>query len=387
MSGVIPYGCQTIDEEDIRAVTEVLRGEFLTQGPHVESFEKTIRDFCGVRFCVAVANGTAALHLAVAALGIVGGGEGITSPITFAASANCLLYNGLKPVFADIDELTYCISPAQIASRITKDTRVIIPVHFAGQPADIREIAAFAHRNGIAVIEDAAHAIGSSYEDGSSVGSCKHSDMTTFSFHPVKTVTTGEGGAVTTNDEDLYERLLLLRSHGITRVRGRMEKDPGPWYYEMQDLGFNYRLTDIQAALGVSQFRKLHGFMKRRREIVRRYNEAFRDIGFLVTPHERPGVDSTFHLYVLQIDFPAIDTSRKQVMEMLKEKGIGTQVHYIPVHLHPYYRKVFGFSPGDFPTSEAYYEKALSIPLYPRLTDSQVESVISSVASLGCAHA
>lgn len=382
MSNFLSYGKQWIDEEDKKAVLDVLLSDFLTQGPSVAKFEKAICNYTGAKFCVAVANGTAALHLATASLDIAKGSEGITTPITFTASANCLVYDNIKPVFADIDEKTYNIDPKEITKKMSDKTKVIVAVDFAGQPADMEEISKIAKENKLYIVEDAAHAIGSEYTDGSKVGSCKYSTLTTFSFHPVKTITTGEGGAITTNDEKLYKRLLLLRSHGITKNPAELSQNPGPWYYEMQTLGFNYRLSDIQAALGVSQMNKLDKFSTRRREIVKKYNEAFSGLENIVTPFEEPGLDSTFHLYVLKIDFKKIGKSRTQVMDGLKQKNIGTQVHYIPVYLQPYYQKQFGYKAGDYPKSEAYYEEALSIPLYPKLTDKELDYIIENIKSV-----
>lgn len=378
----INYGHQYIDEEDIQSVIEVLKSDFLTQGPKVKEFEQALCDYTGADYCVCVANGTAALHLSVAAFELEKGMEGITSPITFMASANCLVYNGLIPKFVDIDPRTYLIDIRKINESIAERTKVLIPVHFAGQPVDMEKLYELTKTRNINIVEDAAHAIGSRYKDGSPVGNCKYSDMTIFSFHPVKTITTGEGGAITTNRRNLYERLLELRSHGITKDTNKLTQNPGPWYHEMQTLGFNYRLTDIQAALGISQLKKLDEFVKRRREIVTKYNEAFRNAEWLTIPFEMEEVYSAFHLYVLQIDFEKIAKSRKQVMEELKEKGIGTQVHYIPVHTQPFYKSSFGCHYGDFPLAEAYYEKALSLPLYPQMTDEDVEYVINSILEL-----
>ncbi|MCP5052127.1 MAG: UDP-4-amino-4,6-dideoxy-N-acetyl-beta-L-altrosamine transaminase, partial [bacterium] len=275
--------------------------------------------------------------------------------------------------------------------RMTAETGIIIPVHFAGQPCDMAEIVKLGKNpvtgNPVHIIEDASHAIGSHYDNSKSVGSCYYSDMTTFSFHPVKTIATGEGGAITTNSKTLYDRLMLLRNHGITKDPEKLQNnDPeftGPWYYEMQELGFNYRLTDIQAALGTSQLNKSNEFARRRREIVNTYNDAFRDIPWLTTPYERTGVYSAFHLYVLKIDFKGIGKTRTDVMMELKEKGVGTQVHYIPVHLQPYYREHYGFKPGDFPNTEDYYRQCLTIPLYPKMTDDDIKHVIEAVRSLG----
>ena len=381
---VISYGKQWIDDDDIAAVTEVLKSDFLTQGPRIDQLEKALAEYTGARYAVVVANGTAALHLAVQALNITKGKQGITSPITFAASANCLLYNGLKPGFADIEENTYCIDPVEIEKQITDETAVLIPVHFAGQPADMEHIRNIARKHGLFIIEDASHAIGSRFKNGKMVGSCCYSDMAIFSFHPVKTIATGEGGAVTTNDKDIYEKLLLLRNHGITKDPGKFKvrdsKFPtGPWYYEMQELGFNYRLTDIHAAIGLSQLKKIDRFIRRRREIVAAYNHAFKDIPWLTLPYERDGVQSAFHLYVIKIDFKRIKKTRTQVMQELREQGIGTQVHYIPVHLQPYYREQYGTREGDYPKAEGYYEHCLSIPLYPAMSDEDVHRVIAAV--------
>ncbi|MFA7252979.1 MAG: UDP-4-amino-4,6-dideoxy-N-acetyl-beta-L-altrosamine transaminase [Patescibacteria group bacterium] len=382
MEKFIPFGHQTIEEDDIAAVNQVLRSDWLTQGPNVLALEEEICSYTGAKYCVAVANGTAALHLAVLSLEIEAGCEGITTPNTFAASANCLVYADLRPIFADIRPDTYNIDLKEIKKKKTEKTKVIVAVDFAGQPADLEEIHEFAKKNSIYVIEDAAHAIGSKYQDGSRVGSCKYSDITTFSFHPAKNMTTGEGGAITTNNKDIYERLKLLRSHGITKETDKLEKNPGPWYYEMQTLGYNYRLSDIQAALGVSQIGKIERFSKRRREIVKFYNQRFTNISNLIAPFEKEGVYSAFHLYVLKIDFEAIGKSRKEVMNLLREKGIGTQVHYIPVHLQPYYQEIYGYREGDFPVAEEYYGKCVSIPLYPKMTDYDAEYVADTINSI-----
>ena len=386
MNEVISYGRQWIDEDDIQAVVEVLKGDFLTQGPKIEEFEKNICDYVGSKYCVAVSNGTAALHLAVASLEIEPGKKGITSPITFMASPNAMVYNDIRPDFVDIDAETYCLDHLKVEEKIDRDTRLIIPVHFAGQPCDMGSLYEIAQDNKLFIVEDAAHAIGSKYSDGTPVGKCKYSDLSTFSFHPVKTITTGEGGAITTNNKDLYEKLLLLRSHGITKDNSKFQienlKVLGPWYHEMQLLGYNYRLTDIQAGLGISQLKKLDRFVQRRREIVRKYNDEFKSIDWLKIPFEKPDVYSAFHLYVLQIDFSKIGKSRKKVMEELQNKKIGTQVHYIPVHTQPYYRMNFGTNWSDFPIAENYYQKALSIPLYPRMTDEDVNYVIQSIKGL-----
>lgn len=377
----IPYGRQNIDSRDINAVVSTLKSDYLTQGPAVTEFEKTICDYTGASYCVAISNATAALHIAVKALDIESGKEGITSPNTFVASSNCLIYNGLKPVFADIDPITYNIDPEEIIKRISSNTKVLIPVHFAGRPCDMVKIKNIADEKGLYIIEDAAHAIGSNYSDGSKVGNCKYSNMTIFSFHPVKTITTGEGGAITTNSKELYDKLVMLRSHGITKDPALLVENPGPWYYEMQDCGYNYRITDIQAALGTSQMRRLDDFKKRRNEIIAEYNKAFSGLDWIKIPAEDRS-DSCFHLYVVQMDFEKLGKNRAAVIEELKKKNIGTQVHYIPVHTQPYYKMNYGYKSGDYPVAENYYSKALSLPLYPKMTDEEVNLVIKSVREL-----
>ncbi len=387
MNTFIGYGKHWIDENDILAVIEVLKGDFLTQGPKTLEFEKEICQYTGAKYCVVVSNGTAALHLAVAALTIPAGKEGITSPNTFLSSSNSLIYNNLIPKFADIDPDTYCICVSEIEKQINKKTAVIIPVHFAGQPCEMKRIKTIADKTGLYVIEDAAHAIGAKYEDGTNVGNCKYSDLTIFSFHPVKTITTGEGGAITTNNKDLYEKLLELRSHGITKSADKLKyynqpKNTGQWYYEMQSLGYNYRLTDLQAALGIIQLKKLDSFVQIRRKIVNQYNKAFKGVEWLTIPYERQEVNSAFHLYVLLIDYVRICKTRQQVIEELRKKNIGTQVHYIPVHTQPYYKDNFGYNCGDYPNAEKYYKKALSIPLFPRMSSEEVDYIVENIIKL-----
>ena len=375
----IPYGTQWIENDDVQAVVEALRSDFLTQGPRIADFERAIAEYVGAKYCVAFCNGTAALHCAVKALAIPAGYEGVTSSNTFVASANCLAYNRLVPVFADIDSRTFNVTPETLHARITRKTRVLLPVHYAGQPCDMKGIAKLSEEKSLSVIEDAAHAIGSRYLDGSHVGNCRFSRMTIFSFHPVKTITTGEGGAVTTNDAELYRKLTMLRSHGITKDPEQLSQVPGSWYYEQQELGFNYRITDLQCALGACQLRKLAKFKQRRREIVTAYNKAFSRMEHLAVPHEQEGVDSCFHLYTVQIDFKALGTDRAKVMQALLDKRIGSQVLYIPVHTQPWYKKTYGYEWGDYPIAEEYYEKTLSLPLFPKMTDIDVERVIESV--------
>ena len=376
---MIGYGRQSISEEDIASVVEVLRSPFMTQGPKITEFEQKLCDYTGAKHCVLVANGTAALHIAVMALGLPAGTEGITSPITFTATANSMLYCGVRTVFADIDPESFCLSPIEAEKRITYKTKLISPVHFAGRVADMKAFRALADKYGLKLIEDAAHAIGSQYPDGSYVGNCKYSDLTIFSFHPVKTITTGEGGAVMTNDDALYQKLLLYRSHGITKDPAYLEKNPGPWYYEMQDLGFNYRMTDFQAALGISQLKRLEEFKRRRIEITKAYNDAFRGLEHFRIPSERDLEHMCFHLYAARIDYAKTGKTRAQFMADLRERGVGSQVHYIPVHLQPYYRNNFGYKPGDMPEAEAFYEQELSLPLYPSMTNDDVQLVIEAI--------
>lgn len=371
------YGKQSISHADIREVIKTLKSPWLTQGPKVVEFEQAICKYTGAKYAVAVANGTAALHLAALSLNLSPEDEVITSPITFLASANCILYAGARVKFADIDEKTVCIDPSEIKKQITSKTRGIIPVHFAGQSCDMDKIRKIARENNLFVIEDAAHAIGSEYK-GEKIGSCKYSDMTIFSFHPVKTITTGEGGTITTNSKELYERLLMLRSHGVTRDEKYLTRNDGGWYYEMHMLGFNYRLTDIQAALGVSQLEKLDKFRKRRREIVELYRKGFENNEICSMLQEKDYSHAAFHLCPVLIDFSKIKIDKKDLFEKLREKGLYLQVHYIPVHLQPYYKKI-GFKEGDYPKAEAYYRSTLSLPLYPDLKNSDVKIIIKII--------
>lgn len=381
MSGFIPYGRQLIEADDEAAVLVALRSDYLTQGPATKTFEDDLAAFVGARFCVAVSSATAGLHIAMAALDLPSG-EGITSPNTFVATANAMLYVGLHPVFADIDAGTFNLSPAAVRAAMTDRTRVIVPVHFAGLPADMETLGDLAGQNDLHLIEDAAHAIGSDYASGGRVGNGRFSAMTVFSFHPVKSMTTGEGGAVTTNDPELYERLMMLRSHGITRDPARLTDPPGTWWYEQQMLGFNYRMTDVQAALGASQLRKLDRFAARRRAIIGRYRAAFSDLPWLALPHDAGDQRVCYHLFVARFDFEAMGRSRAEVMAALAAKGVGSQVHYIPVYRQPWHAGQVRDAARQFPTNEAFYARCLSVPLYPAMTDDDVDRVISAVRGL-----
>lgn len=376
MNKYIPYGKQYIDEDDINAVIDVLKSDYITTGPKIDEFEKIFADYVGAKYAVAISNGTAALHAACNAAGIQEGDEVITSPITFAASANSILYCGGTPVFADIDSDTYNIDPDEIEKKITSKTKAIIAVHFTGQPCDIEKIRNIAIKNNLILIEDAAHALGAEYK-GKKIGSI--SDMTTFSFHPVKHITTGEGGMITTNDEKLYLKLLKFRSHGIERNYDFFEnKSQGSWYYEQVELGYNYRMTDIQAALGISQMKKLDKFINKRIEIANNYNEKLKDINNIITPFQSKHVKSSWHLYVIKLNFKNSEKFRKNIFEKLKDNGIGVNVHYIPVYRFPYYEKL-GYKKGLCPKAEDFYNNAITIPLYPGITEEELEYIESKL--------
>ena len=381
---MIFYGKQSIDENDIDAVVEVLKSDFLTQGPAIEKFEKCVAEYCGAKYAVAVTSATAALHISCLSAGL--GKDDIlwTSPITFTASANCGRYCGADVDFVDIDPSTYNMSIAELEKKLQAaeiKPRVVVPVHLAGQSCEMDKIYKLSQKYGFKVIEDASHAIGADYKE-TKVGCCKYSDMTVFSFHPVKIVTTGEGGMVLTNDKDLYEKLVLYRSHGITRDPKLMTGTAdGPWYYQQIDLGFNYRMTDMQAALGYSQMQKVNEFVSKRRYLAKRYNELLKNINGIQLPDQNEDTKSSWHLYVVRVDFSKISKTKNQIFAEMKEKGICLNLHYIPVRTQPYYENL-GFKGGDFPNSEKYYEEAFTLPLYYSLTDEQQDHIVKSLVEV-----
>lgn len=381
---MIFYGKQSIDQNDIDAVVEVLKSDFLTQGPAIEKFEKCVAEYCGAKYAVAVTSATAALHISCLATGLGKGDILWTSPITFTASANCGRYCGADVDFVDIDPSKYNMSIAELEKKLQAaeiKPRVVVPVHLAGQSCEMDKIYKLSQKYGFKVIEDASHAIGADYKE-TKVGCCKYSDMTVFSFHPVKIVTTGEGGMVLTNDKDLYEKLVLYRSHGITRDPKLMTGTAdGPWYYQQIDLGFNYRMTDMQAALGYSQMQKVNEFVSKRRYLAKRYNELLKNINGIQLPDQNEDTKSSWHLYVVRVDFSKISKTKNQIFAEMKEKGICLNLHYIPVHTQPYYENL-GFKGGDFPNSEKYYEEAFTLPLYYSLTDEQQDHIVKSLVEV-----
>ncbi|MBP3604727.1 MAG: UDP-4-amino-4,6-dideoxy-N-acetyl-beta-L-altrosamine transaminase [Lachnospiraceae bacterium] len=373
------YGHQYIDEADIQAVVEVLKSDYLTCGPKIAEAEKKLCEVTGAKYAVLCSNGTAALHIACLAAGVKQGDEVITTPITFAASANCALYCGAKPVFADINEETYNIDPSNVKALTNEKTKAVVAVDFTGQSVELDELLVHCRKHGIALIEDGAHVIGTSYK-GQKNGSI--ADMTTLSFHPVKTVTSGEGGAVLTNSEEYYKKLLLYRAHGITRDESQMvHESDGPWYYEQIDLGMNYRMTDIQAALLISQLDKLPMFSARRKEIVKVYDEAFSEIPEITVQREIPESDTTRHLYILRIKPEMLSIDRKQFFDALAAENVCCNVHYIPTYYFPYYEKL-GYQKGLCPKAERLYEEMISLPLYYAMTDEDVEDVIAAVKKI-----
>ena len=372
---MLPYGRQWLDDDDVAAVVEVLRSDWLTTGPKVSKFEQAFADFVGGGEAVAVSNGTAALHVAMYAVGIGPGDEVIVPPMTFAASANCVVFQGGRPVFADVDTDTLLLDPSQVEVKITPHTRAIIAVDYTGQPCDYDALRTIADRHGLVLVDDACHALGGSYK-GRTVGTL--ADLNTFSLHPVKHITTGEGGVITTDDPALARRMRVFRNHGITSDH-RQREQQGSWFYEMVDLGYNYRLTDFQCALGMSQLRKLPSWVARRQEIARRYNDAFAGIYTVEPLGIRTDVSHAYHLYVVQLKLEQLQADRATIFSALRAEGIGVNVHYIPVHLHPFYRQRFGTGPGMCPVAEAAYEHILSLPIFPRMSDADVEDVITAV--------
>lgn len=382
----IPYGKQNINQADIDAVVGVLNSDFLTQGPQVPAFEKSVEQLVGAKHALAVNSATSALHIACLALGLGKGDILWTSPITFVASSNCALYCGADVDFVDIDSQTYNMSVTALKSKLeqakkeNKLPKIVVPVHLCGQPCDMAQIYALSQEYGFKIIEDASHAIGGKYHDVY-VGAGQYSDITIFSFHPVKIVTTAEGGMALTNDAQLAQKMDLLRSHGVTRNQDLMSKEPeGPWYYQQVDLGFNYRMTELQAALGVSQMHRLEQFVAKRHDIAKVYNQILQNLP-VVLPYQLPETYSGLHLYVIRLKLDEISKTRKEVFELLREKGIGVNVHYIPVHTQPYYENL-GFKQGDFPEAESYYASAISLPMYPDLTQMQIEYIYQTLKEI-----
>ena len=386
MTSYMPYGRQDINQQDIDAVVEVLHSDWLTQGKAIDLFEQTVADYCGVKYAIAVSSATAALHIACLAIGLGDQDYLWTSPNTFVASANCGLYCGAKIDFVDIDPNTYNLSIDELTHKLDKAERqgslpkVLVPIHFAGQSCEMDKIAALSKQYGFQVIEDASHAIGSKYQN-KAIGCCEYSDLAVFSFHPVKIITTGEGGMVLTNRADLYEKLLRLRSHGITRNPDLMQGEShGAWYYQQLELGFNYRMTDIQAALGASQMQRLDEFIARRQFLAERYNHLLKDLP-ITLPYQHPDTRSSWHLYVIRLHLDKISKTHRQVFEELRQANIGVNLHYIPVHTQPYYQNI-GFKWGDFPKSETYYASAISIPLYYGLSKEDQNRVADNLREI-----
>jgi UDP-4-amino-4,6-dideoxy-N-acetyl-beta-L-altrosamine transaminase len=372
---ILPYGHQTIEADDIEAVVKTLASDFLTTGPEVGAFETDLAEATGASHVAVLNSGTSALHATYAAVGVGSGDEVVMPPLTFAATANAALYCGARPVFVDIDAATGLVDPAQVEGAITPRTRAIVAVDYAGQPADYVALARIAERHGVPIVADAAHSLGAT-DAGRAVGTLAYA--TTLSFHPVKLITTGEGGAVLTNDPGVHARVTAFRSHGMVAERSRLTRDDGPWYAEMQGLGFNYRMTDIQSALGRSQLRKLAAFLSRRRAIASRYDSDLSSISGIDLPGRREGTESAWHLYVVRVQDPS---RRRAVFDALRRRGIGVQVHYLPVYRHPYYEDL-GYAPGLCPHAEDFYARAMSLPIYPGLSDSDVSRVIDTVGAV-----
>lgn len=376
---LLPYGSQWISDEDIEYVVKTLKSDYLTQGPEIAKFEQKVAAAAGVRYAVAFCNGTAALHGACYAAGIGEGDEVITTPLTFAASSNCVLYMGGTPVFADVDEDTYLLDLEDVSRKVTDRTKAIIPVDFTGQSVDMRAFKAFADKHGLIMIQDAAHSLGGQFQ-GEQVGSI--ADMTMFSFHPVKPVTTGEGGVIVTDNEQYYRKMLQFRSHGITREAERfVGENEGPWYYEMQELGYNYRITDIQAALGTSQMDRLNDFVSVRNQLAQMYQSKLEQLeaeGLIVRPTVLPDAYSAWHLYIVRLQLDNLSVSRRKVFEALRAENIGVNVHYIPVHRLPYYQQL-GYTAGTCPIAESLYETFITLPLFPKMNEADIDDVVSAL--------
>lgn len=372
----LSYGQQWIDEPDIQTVVETLKSPFLTQGPKVNEFEEAVASYVGAKYAVAFSNGTAALHGACHVAGVGVGDEVITSPITFAATSNAVLYCGGTPVFADINEQTYNLDPQKIREKITFNTKAIIPVDFTGQPVDLTTIMQIAKEHDLIVIEDGAHSLGALYKGGK-VGAI--ADMTMFSFHPVKPITTAEGGVITTNSKEYYEKLKLFRSHGIQKTP--YSEEQGDWYYEMVELGYNYRMSDLQAALGLSQLKRIELFLEKRREIAELYNGKLSEINGIILPFQLNDTNSGWHLYMIQIDEKVCSKDRKKIFEELRSLNIGVHVHYIPVYWHPYYRDL-GYEKGICPKAEMWYKQAITLPIFPKMREQDVEDVVEALKSI-----
>jgi len=371
----LPYGTQSIDENEINEVIDTLKSDWITTGPKMRLFEKKFKDYIGSKYAVAVNSGTAALHISTSAININLGDEVITTPLTFVASANCIVYRGGTPIFADIKKDTYNLDPKEIKKKITSKTKAIIPVHFAGQPCEMDEILDIAKENDLYIIEDAAHAIDAEYK-GKKIGTL--SDLSIFSFHPVKNITTAEGGMVTTNNDELYEKLLMFRTHGISKDAVKRFGKSGGYYYDMQYLGYRYNMSELHAALGIHQLDKLESFQKRRREIVRIYNKELQKIKQIKIPFVKSNVKHSWHLYVIQLKLEKLKVDRDQIFKALREENIGVNVHYIPVHFHSFYQKRFNFREGILPNVEWLFPRILTIPLFPRMTDKDVYDVIQA---------
>lgn len=386
MNDFIPYGRQNISSDDIHAVLEVLQSQWLTQGPVIEQFEKAIANYCGVNYAVAVANATAGLHLSCLALNVKKGDKVWTSPNTFVASANCALYCQADVNFVDIHPQTYNLDINLLKEKLEEAKqsnslpKVVIPVHFAGQSCLMDEIYQLAQSYGFKIIEDASHAIGGYYQNNP-IGCCQYSDLAVFSFHPVKIITTGEGGMILTNRKELYDQLIQLRTHGITRnPQFLQDQSQGGWYYEQLNLGYNYRITDLQSALGLSQLKRLDDFVKKRQILAKNYDQKLADLP-LILPKQHPDTASSWHLYVIQLFLEKLSKNRQQIFQELREVGIGVNVHYIPVHTQPYYQKL-GFQWGDFPNAETYYQRALTLPLYYDLSEEQQDYIINALRKI-----